>query len=109
MGKIKDTFIKLLNDNSINFTHGPFFKIVSTNLSKLKLTSFNLLVFYTPRDIDSLYANFPDFQQNNIKLAVFGESTLKKAQEKGLKIDVTAPSQEFPSMSMALDHYLATA
>jgi len=107
--KIKDTFIRLLNDSNINFTHGPFFRIVSTNLSKLKLASFNLLVFYTPRDIDSLYANFPDFQQNNIKLAVFGELTLKKAQEKGLKIDVTAPSQEFPSMSMALDHYLGNA
>ena len=107
--KIKDTFINLLNENSINFTHGPFFKIVSTNLSKLKLSSFNLLVFYTPRDIDSLYNNFPDFQQNKIKLAVFGESTLKKAEERGLKVDVTAPNKEFPSMSMALDNYLSNA
>ena len=104
--QIKDSFIKLLNDNSINFTHGPFFKIVSTNLSKLKLSSFNLLVFYTPRDIDSLYENFPNFQQNAIKLAVFGESTLKKARDKGLQVDVSAPSKEFPSMSMALDNYL---
>ena len=107
--KIKDTFIKLLNDAEINFTHGPFFKIVSTNLSKLKLSSFNLLVFYTPRDIDSLYENFPDFKQNNIKLAVFGESTLLKAKERGLRVDINAPTKEFPSMSMALDSYLDDA
>ena len=103
---IKDSYIDQLNSKNINFTHGPFFRIVATNLSKLKLAAFNLLVFYTPRDIDSLFENFPDFDQNKIKLAVFGDSTLQKAKEKGLKVDVTAPSKEFPSMSMALDHYL---
>ena len=45
-------------------------------------------------------------KQNNIKLAVFGESTLKKAKEIGLEVDIKAPSSEFPSMSMALDSFL---
>ena len=82
------------------------FKIVPSNLSKININNFQILVFYTPRDIDSLFQNFPDFKQNNIKLAVFGESTLKKAKEIGLEVDIKAPSSEFPSMSMALDSFL---
>lgn len=103
---IQETFIKQLNEHNIKYTHGPFFKIVSKDLSKIKLSSFDIMVFYTPRDIISLYENDPEFDQKDIKLAVFGESTHKKALEYGLNIHVTAPSKEFPSMSMALSDYL---
>ena len=95
-----------MRKNNVNYDHGPFFKIISSNLSKIKINNFQILVFYTPRDIDSLFQNFPDFKQNSIKLAVFGESTLKRAREIGLEVDIKAPSTEFPSMSMALDSFL---
>ena len=104
--KIKKDFKVALEKNNVNYDHGPFFKIVPSNLSKININNFQILVFYTPRDIDSLFQNFPDFKQNNIKLAVFGESTLKKAKEIGLEVDIKAPSSEFPSMSMALDSFL---
>lgn len=104
--KIRNDFKIALQKNNVNYDHGPFFKIVSSNLSKVKINNFQVLVFYTPRDIDSLFKNFPDFKQNNIKLAVFGESTLKRAKEIGLEVDIKAPSTEFPSMSMALDSFL---
>ena len=102
---IRPTLVTQLEKNNIEYTHGPFFKIVSNDLSKIKLSSFNLLVVYTPRDVDSLYDNFPDFEQKEIKLAVFGETTYKKAVEHGLRVDVKAPTEQFPSMSMALDSY----
>jgi len=104
--KIKKDFKVALEKNNVNYDHGPFFKIVPSNLNKIKINNFQILVFYTPRDIDSLFQNFPDFKQKNIKLAVFGESTLKKAKEIGLEVDIKAPSSEFPSMSMALDSFL---
>ncbi len=103
---VNNDIIKQLDDSDINYTRGSFFKIVSTNLSKIKLSSFHILVFYSPRDIESIYNNFPEFQQNDIKIAVFGESTYKKAKEHNLKIDIKAPSKKHPSMSMALDDYL---
>jgi uroporphyrinogen-III synthase len=106
---IKKDIIKQLNDSEINYTHGTFFKTVATDLSKLKLSSFEILVFYTPRDIDSLYQNFPDFEQGDIKIAVFGSSTYQLAIEKGLNVTVKAPSEAHPSMSMALNSYLNTA
>ena len=103
---IQDSIIEKLDDSGISYTRGVFFKTVSNDLKKLKLSSFDLLVFYSPHDIDSIYVNFPDFKQADIKIAVFGSATYKKAVESGLKIDVQAPTKEYPSMSMALDSYL---
>ena len=103
---IKESFLLELNKSEINYTRAVFFKTVSTNLSKIKINSFDILVFYSPRDIDSLYENFPEFKQNNIKIAVFGESTYEAAINAGLNIAIKAPNQKNPSMSMALDSYL---
>ena len=103
---VKEDFIDQLNNENINYTQGPFFKIVPNNLKKIKLHSFNMLVFYSPKDIDSLFLNFPDFEQKEIKLAVFGETTYAKAIDKSLTVHIKAPTKEFPSMSMAINDYL---
>ena len=68
---IKKDFISALDESKINYKRGVFFKTVPTNLEKMKINSFNILVFYSPKDIDSLYHNFPKFQQANIKIAVY--------------------------------------
>ena len=105
---IKEDIINLLDESKINYTRGIFFKTLPTDVSKIDLSSFDILVFYSPRDIDSLFGNFPNFHQNNIKIAVFGEATYKAAIDANLKIDIKAPSSTCPSMSMALDVYLGT-
>ncbi len=60
----------------------------------------------SPSGIDSLFENFPNFKQNETKIAVFGNTTIKAAEKAGLRIDITAPSKERPSMTMALEHYI---
>ena len=104
---IKNDIISCLDQSEINYTRGVFFKTVESDLSKIKINSFDILVFYSPRDIDSLYKNFPNFKQEEIKIAVFGESTYQAAIDAGLNIDIKAPTQKYPSMSMALDNYLS--
>ena len=104
---IKGGLEKSLDDSGVNYKRGVFFKTVPTNLKKIKINSFNILVFYSPRDIDSLFENFPDFEQKNIKISVFGESTYNAAINAGLHVDIKAPSKISPSMSMALDKYLS--
>tara|TARA_B100000530_G_scaffold310729_1_gene237356 strand:+ start:1814 stop:2566 length:753 start_codon:yes stop_codon:yes gene_type:complete len=103
---IKDGLEQSLDESGIDYKRGIFFKTVPTNLKKIKINSFNILVFYSPRDIDSLYENFPDFEQKNIKIAVFGESTYNAAIHAGLTVEIKAPNKKNPSMSMALDTYL---
>ena len=104
---IKSDIISLFDKSEINYTRGIFFKTVEADLSKIKINSFDILVFYSPRDIDSLYKNFPDFKQEEVKIAVFGEATCQAAIDAGLNIDIQAPTQKYPSMSMALDNYLS--
>ena len=48
----------------------------------------------------------PEFKQKNTRIAVFGNSTVKAATEAGLKCNITAPSPETPSMTMALEKYI---
>jgi uroporphyrinogen-III synthase len=65
-----------------------------------------VLVFFSPEGIRSLFKNFPDFQQNETKIAVFGATTQQAAEEAGLRLDIVAPKPETPSMTMALEHFI---
>ncbi|MBC7556409.1 MAG: uroporphyrinogen-III synthase, partial [Chryseobacterium sp.] len=70
---------------------------------------YDVLAFFSPSGIKSLFCNFPDFEQNNTRIAVFGSTTQKAALEKGLRIDILAPTPETPSMTMALEKYISEA
>ena len=97
---------KLLTDNGINFKEAVMYRTVCSNLSDLKDVYYDILVFFSPSGIKSLLQNFPDFKQNNTRIAVFGSSTAKAAEENGLRIDIAAPQPQAPSMTMALEQYI---
>jgi uroporphyrinogen-III synthase len=65
-----------------------------------------MLVFFSPSGIKSLIQNFPDFKQDNIKIASFGTTTASAVANAGLRLDVRAPLPEAPSMTMALDLFI---
>jgi uroporphyrinogen-III synthase len=65
-----------------------------------------MLVFYSPSGIKSLLENFPDFKQNNTLIATFGPKTAKAVKDAGLKVNVKAPTQNAPSMTMAIDQFI---
>ncbi|WP_103726612.1 uroporphyrinogen-III synthase [Flavobacterium croceum] len=96
-----------LNSLKLDWTQGIFYKTVMSDLSDLADVYYDILAFFSPTGIKSLFKNFPDFQQNNTRIAVFGSTTQKEALENGLRVDIMAPSPEAPSMTMALEKYLA--
>lgn len=106
---LKPSIPAQLNELNINWTQGVFYKTVVSDLSDLRDVYYDVLVFFSPSGIDSLFKNFPDFEQNNTRIAVFGNTTVKAAKEAGLRIDIEAPSPKTPSMSMALDSYIREA
>ena len=79
-----------------------------SDLSDLSDVLYDVLVFFSPSGIESLLKNFPEFKQNNTRIAVFGNSTIKAATDAGLRIDIKAPTPETPSMTMALQKYIST-
>ncbi|GGD19218.1 uroporphyrinogen III methyltransferase [Flavobacterium orientale] len=96
-----------LDGLKVNWTQGIFYRTVMSDLTDLADVYYDVLAFFSPTGIKSLFKNFPDFQQNNTRIAVFGSTTQKEALEHGLRVDIMAPSPEAPSMTMALEKYIA--
>lgn len=96
----------LLDEAKVKYSKAILYKTVSSDLSDLKEVNYDILVFYSPSGITSLLQNFPNFQQNDIKIASFGSSTAKAVKEAGLRLDIEAPNPEAPSMTMALEQYI---
>lgn len=103
---LKPEIPSLLDSLKLDWKRGIFYKTVVSDLSDLRDVYYDILVFFSPAGIDSLFANFPDFKQNDTKIAVFGNSTVKAATEAGLRVDIEAPTPETPSMTMALEKYI---
>ncbi len=98
--------VKYLDENDFDYKEAMMYRTVSSDLSDLKDITYDCLVFFSPLGIQSLYDNFPEFKQNKTRLAVFGTSTTKAVEEKGLTVNIKAPAPESPSMSMAITNYL---
>ena len=78
-------------------------------MSDLREVFYDILVFFSPADIKSLYDNFPDFIQKDTRIAGFGESTQKAILEHNLVLDIPAPAPDSPSMLAALEKYVKKA
>ncbi len=95
-----------LEENGFRWQEAMMYRTVSSDLSDLSDITYDVLVFFSPLGIKSLYDNFPDFKQNETRIAVFGNSTSNAVNERGLNINIKAPAPETPSMTMALERYL---
>ncbi len=104
---LKPLIPETLNDLGVSWKQGVFYRTVVSDLSDLRDVFYDILVFFSPSGIISLFENFPDYQQNNTRIAVFGNTTIKAAEEHGLTVNIKAPTPETPSMTMALKKYIA--
>lgn len=96
----------MLETNKIFFTKAVLYKTVCSDLNDLKDIKYDMLVFFSPSEIESLYKNFPDFSQDNTRIAAFGPTTAKAVKDAGLRLDINAPMPNAPSMSMAIEQYI---
>ncbi len=97
---------KMLDKGGFKYTQAILYRTISSDLEDLKEMNYDILVFFSPSGIKSLIQNFPDFKQNDIKIACFGSTTAQAVREAGFKPDIEAPTPEAPSMTMALEHYI---
>jgi uroporphyrinogen-III synthase len=104
--KHADDLPKALDKYKIRYNIAILYKTVCCDLSDLSNLDYDILVFFSPSGIKSLFKNYPEFKQNNTKIASFGDSTAKAVKEAGLKLDIEAPTPEAPSMTMALDVFI---
>ena len=103
---LKSSIPNALDAGGFNYTKAVMYRTVCSDLSDLSDVKYDVLVFFSPSGIESLFKNFPDFVQGDTKIAVFGPTTAKAAEQAGLRIDISAPTAKAPSMTMALEQYI---
>lgn len=101
----KDTNIKLLEAAGINVDKAVFYKTVSNDFAPGETFDYDMLVFFSPEGINSLIKNFPGFEQGDKVFACFGESTAKAVAAAGYRLDIKAPTPEYPSMTAAIEAF----
>ncbi|MFL5754071.1 MAG: uroporphyrinogen-III synthase [Bacteroidia bacterium] len=103
----KEQIVYFLDDLKIQYTKATFYRTVSADLSDLggKL-DYDVVVFFTPAGIRSLFKNFPAFKQGDTRIGAFGATTAKAVKEHKLRLDIAAPNPQAPSMTMALEQYI---
>ncbi len=102
----KNDIPDFLRDHGFQYTEAIIYHTVASNLSDLKEVYYDVLAFFSPSGINSLFVNFPDFTQNNTRIAAFGPTTAKAVRDAGLILDIEAPLPNAPSMTGALELYV---
>lgn len=90
----------------VQVTTVVMYRTVSSEFTPEEIASYDMLVFFTPAGIQSLFDNSPEYQQGDQVIGLFGPSTAKAAESKGLRIDAQGPTPECPSMAAVLQNYL---
>lgn len=95
-----------LDHANVEWTRAIMYKTVCSDLTDINIKGYDMLVFFSPQGIKSLFKNFENYKQEETKVAVFGPTTQNAAEEAGLRVDVMAPTKENPSMTMAIEKFI---
>ena len=105
----KEEIADKLDEQKIKYSKAVMYRTVCSNLRDLANINYDVLVFFSPSAVTSLFKNFPKFKQNKTRIACFGPTTAKAVKEAKLKLDIHAPNPKAPSMTMALEQYIIAA
>ncbi|MEM9327055.1 MAG: uroporphyrinogen-III synthase [Bacteroidota bacterium] len=105
----KDDIPNFLKEGGYTYSEAIIYKTVASDLSDLADVNYDIIAFFSPSGIHSLFQNFPDFKQNKTRIAAFGPTTAKAVRDAGLILDIEAPLPNAPSMTGALEVYIREA
>ena len=100
---------EFMGSNDLHLTEAVMYETVSSDLSDLEDVYYDIIAFFSPSGIKSLFDNFPDFKQNKTRIAAFGPTTAKAVLDANLILDLQAPLPNAPSMTGALELYVKKA
>ena len=102
-----DEIKNALDAKKIQHTEAVMYRTVSNDFTPEEKFDYDMLLFFSPAGIQSLLKNFPEFDQKDIAIGCFGPATAKAVKDAGLRLDLEAPTVEAPSMTAALDKFIA--
>ena len=101
-----DDVKQLLDSKKLNHTECVMYRTVSNDFKSDEKFDYDMLIFFSPSGIQALLKNFPDFEQKEIAIGTFGPATAQAAKDAGLRLDMEAPTSQYPSITAALDDFV---
>ena len=102
----KNDMAQFLTKHNIEFGEATLYRTVSNDISPVMESSYDMIVFFSPFSVHTLFSHDPKFKQNGTVIGAFGPTTSKAIEDAGLRLDVKAPAPNAPSMVSALELYL---
>ncbi len=102
----KNDIAQYLEANNIKFAEATLYRTVANDIEPVMKHAYDLIVFFSPFSVQTLFDHDPKFKQNGTLFGAFGPTTSKAIEESGLRLDIKAPAPDSPSMVSALDKYL---
>lgn len=103
----KNDIAQFLTKNKTEFVEATLYRTVSNDIAPVMKDAYDMIVFFSPFSVHTLFEHDPSFKQNGTLIGAFGPTTSKAVEEAGLRLDVKAPAPNAPSMVSALEQYLA--
>ncbi|MBC8033439.1 MAG: uroporphyrinogen-III synthase [Chitinophagaceae bacterium] len=99
--------INWLRTHNCEFATPFMYRTISNDVKDvLTGNEFDVICFFTPSGVKSLFDNVPMFKQNGTRIGAFGSNTSRAVEEAGLSLDIKAPHPQAPSMVAALEMFI---
>src|SRR5215203_5009151 len=95
-----------LKANNCDFSLAFMYRTASNDVKEVLRKEYDVICFFTPSGVKSLFDNVPKFKQNGTVIGAFGNNTSKAVEDAGLTLTIKAPEPQAPSMVAALEKYL---
>ncbi len=102
----KLSIVEALDEAKINYSKAVIYKTLASDLSDIDISNYDLLVFFSPAGVKSLFKNFPEFKQNSTLIGAFGPTTHNAVVDAGLNVDIAAPTKTALSMTVAIEQFI---
>jgi len=100
--------VNWLKNNQCEYQLAFMYRSVSNDVKPvMDKQEFDVICFFTPSGVKSLFDNYPSFNQNGTFIGAFGSNTIKAIEDAGLNVQIKAPAPQAPSMIAALDIFLS--
>lgn len=105
----KNDIAQHLTKYNINYAEVTLYRMVSNDIGPVMSSKYDMIVFFSPFSVQSLFEHDPKFSQNGTMIGAFGPTTSKAVEDSGMRLDVKAPAPNAPSMVSALELFLAAS
>ena len=101
--------VNWLKANNCGFATPFMYRTISNDVKSILLEkNYDIICFFTPSGVRSLFDNFPEFKQNGTKIGAFGRQYFESGRRGGLTVDIKAPQPQTAINGGCSRQYLST-